>query len=290
MYDTLVLKLYSANDSKIKALPNRTKGGRVIYNLKNLQLSSIGQSWYLIGSIAKYILGENALSISNEQYLEALKDIETAIDTDLHRAIVLRFDYGFCFFSKSIELLDCLQDCKNSRFARVLTYHGKTLETVLYKTKERAFCVYRKDIEADKALKAGVYLYRLEYRQLTRQGIKRLFFGVDISPYSLALPKCRDTLKKRFFDFYKDINKDFDKISFCNPRSQKATVKDIKNTLSALWVKDNKERFKSLCACLPKTDKIRLENDIKAIKPPFYAVCDSVNILDNEIKVFCELD
>ena len=286
MYDTLALKIDFLDTEKLEKLPCKEKAGRLIYSLKNLQISAAaGDQWYCIGSIAKYQKESNIYSLSNNEYLQALKSIETALNTDLKKSKVLRFDYGFCFYSRDTELLECLDYTTDTRVRKNTVSKGGRVETVSFGSREKELVFYRKDIEAG-ILQNGRALYRVENRYLKRQAVKRAFFGNDITPYALVLPKAKAMLKNNLVQTYNGIEKNVDCGLYCNVKQQNYRLKDVKNVFAALWVRENKRRFNALCTKLEAIDRKRLCKELATVNPPFYFQQTKKDEIDSAINNF----
>ena len=286
MYDSISLKINQndLNENKLQGLPATEKGGRVNYHLKNLKIIKVYDSYYLVGSIAKYVNDTNVNSITAQDFKDALTTIENALDTDLHKALLLRVDVGLNLFSKN-DILDAFGACNDSRIVRNQRTRNHRLESILYQSHSFEFEIYDKGLESKTDVKG---LYRLEYRIKKRQAIQRIF-NVDITPYALLSANVKDVLKQRFRDFYDSIEKK-DTLTICKnvrEKMQKATVKDVKDVLAFLWISENQQRFRALKKHFPESmDLNRLKRELQNLKPPFYRVCSTADEIEKSIKLW----
>ena len=285
MYDTLSLTIKELNKHKLQELTAIEKGGRLVYHLKNLRVIKGYDNYFLHGSVAKYINDTNIYSFTPQEYKEALQDIESALDTDLHKALILRVDVGLNLFSKN-DILDAFGACNDSRVVRDERTRNNKIESILYSSHSFEFEIYDKGLESQTDMQG---LYRLEYRIKKRQALQRIFDG-DINPYMLLNPDVKDTLKQRFREFYNSIQMNDTTIHInksLTRRFDDVTLKDVKNVLASLWILENKQRFRELKKYLPKDLNVnRLKRELQDLKPPFYRVCSTADEIEKSIKLW----
>lgn len=267
MFDTLILSIDTPLVAKLEMLPSVEKAGGRVWSLKNIQIRYLFGRVFLSGSIAKYWNGENVHALNNIDYRQALDAIGRALEVDLHFATVIRFDVGFCFFS-DFQILESFGFSTLSAFNRIETRNGKTraIESVLYKAFSSELEIYDKSKESDK--EKG--LFRVEYRILKRQAVKR-FFGCDVNPYELAYKDNIEKIKNRMKRVYASIEATRYKALYCNCNNGKLTTKTTKDALAIMALQENK-RLERLSAILDKSTLQKLKTLKKSIKPPFYLI------------------
>ena len=166
------------------------------------------------GSIAKFLNEENVSPLSRATVRAAVEKLETALGTDLSRAVVCSVEFGMSVIlkEKPAEYLRLFGD--PPVYGKHEYSKGGVLETVLYGTPTGTyqFTAYNKGKEmADRRqmvpeLFAGQNVLRLEWRVLRQRGIKAKF-GHHLTAHDLYGYDTYQKLQGHFLDAYNAVPK-----------------------------------------------------------------------------------
>ena len=118
---------------------------------KNVKLIQTINGSVVIGSIPKYLKGQNMTGLTLEETEIALKELQNDLGIDFEKATVKSLEIGLSLImNKTVkEYLLCFGDMVNSRYKKYTVSSTMGIETVLYKTKTGGieFIAYNKTAE-----------------------------------------------------------------------------------------------------------------------------------------------
>jgi hypothetical protein len=190
------------------------------------------------GSLAKYLNGENVSNLTLQQVEEAIQKLENEIGLDLDTAIVKMVECGISVITNEQPSEYLKLFGYPARYTRHEYATMTGVETVTYSTETGAyqFTGYNKVLEVKRKKKQSIpalleeaNILRLEYKIVSRRGIKARF-GRDLTAYDLFNPVIYRELQNLFIEAYQTIPK------FgwqCNIENQKKVTPKLFNELLA---------------------------------------------------------
>ncbi|MDR2632755.1 MAG: hypothetical protein LBC51_03915 [Treponema sp.] len=183
-------------------------------HLGNVKISQYLDGVGIIGSLAKYLNGENMTPLTRRGVETAIRKLETETGISLGAAIVTQIEVGKTCVVKRCpsEYIRLFGD--PPRYGRHEYRRGGMVETVNYSTPHGSYslCVYDKAAEMKgrgakiPALFEACNCLRIEYGIDRRQGIKARF-GHDLTAYDLFEYETYRRLQMLFLESYKAIPK-----------------------------------------------------------------------------------
>jgi len=195
--------------------------------LKNLTIWRNHDSITIIGSLAKYLYGENMTPLTREEVKRVIEKLELDIGLCLKNAIVCSVEFGANIFvkEKPFEYLNLFGHTKRlarhvfsegykNRLVRQKTSKPTGVQTVNYFTSTGSFGFIGYDKIKEMLAKKqtipfeydGLNVLRLEYKIRKRKGINAKFKR-DLTAYCLFDEAVYRRFQKLFFKDYKNIEK-----------------------------------------------------------------------------------
>lgn len=174
--------------------------------LDNLRVIQFSDGVYCIGSIAKYLQGNNVTPLTRRAVSDALGKLENQTGWDLKKAELYQVEIGATLQVQNPPCMYLASWGNIPGFVKQ-TYQRKELETVSYTQTERSFTGYdkRKETKGEiPAIYSGAELLRIELRY--KKALKKRI-GRSLNPWDIADRELYMELVQRWQDFYFNIPK-----------------------------------------------------------------------------------
>lgn len=222
---------------------------------KNVKLIQTINGSVVIGSIPKYLKGQNMTGLTLEETEIALKELQNDLGIDFEKATVKSLEIGLSLImNKTVkEYLLCFGDMVNSRYKKYTVSSTMGIETVLYKTKTGGieFIAYNKTAEMY-AHKDGEKIpkdyqcknvIRLELKIKNKRILKSVL-GKELKPFDLCSEDIFKVLKSRFRKSYNAIYKIKGKVDISI--SENMTPAKIIELFACAYMQDNNDKVNNI--------------------------------------------
>jgi hypothetical protein len=235
-------------------------------HLGNMKVSQNIGGVSVIGSIAKYLNGENMTALSLKEVEAAVKKLETETGISLKTAIVTQLEVG-----KTCIVKECPSEYMRlfgylPRYGKHLYYNpGGMLETVGYSTPEGSYSltIYDKAVEMRRhraeipELFEGCNCLRVEYGIDRRRGIKARF-GHDLTAYHLFDYETYRRLQMLFLQRYKAVPKT-GRLVYVD-KAKNITPAELKKRVAAAFRETHPDQYRASIQVLREAKKLSDKN------------------------------
>ena len=198
--------------------------------LNNLVLKQTVTQITIVGSLAKYLHGENCTPLTHKQIIEAIQKLEHESGLDLETAQITRLEVGISLEVQkdTAAYLDLFLNVSKKYKKHVEFSDGEIIESIAFlisggkkKKRRTVFKIYDKV----KEMNASQIDIPIPYRDKNVLRLERTFYSRDLrvvkhgkafSLYDLKNKACYNQLQKRFYDWYDKIKKKPATINLCD--------------------------------------------------------------------------
>jgi len=195
-------------------------------NLKNLSIYATPRKLTIMGSIAKYYIGDNITGLPIQKVIEAIEKLTNTLECNLFDAMVNRVDIGTCL------TLNNNPDVYRSLLTHKPNYYKNEYKNSTYfhtNTDYKVLAFYTK-CRTNNLLK---YEYRLKTNGVIKQALK-----LDHKPTLLDIIERNNSLLQHYKNGYSTLRKSQAVIMNKVPKG----IKDLNNYALALLMNDIEQR------------------------------------------------